>query len=82
MIILNKKINKLIRYYKSEIKEHHLKRMQKEYKDSPDLKTVDGIIEFVNDWDWSFSPDMDLSYLMGKVAVLEELLRKLGGEKK
>lgn len=73
---MKKKINELIKEYKSDIKEYHLKRINKDFsyelkKDK--LENSDEVIDFADNWE--FSPDMDLAYIMGAISALNRLLR-------
>ena len=68
---MKKQIERLIKGYKDDIKEYHLERVKKEMPKT-EIKGVDSLIEEVDNWE--FSPDMDLAYLMGKIAILEFLL--------
>ena len=67
---MKKQIERLIKGYKDDIKEYHLERVKKEMPKT-EIRGVDSLIEEVDNWE--FSPDMDLAYLMGKVAILEFL---------
>ena len=68
---MKKQIERLIKGYKDDIKEYHLERVKKEMPKT-EIRGVDSLIEEVDNWE--FSPDMDLAYLMGKIAILEFLL--------
>ena len=61
-----------IKMFLGEIEEYHLERIEDEghwNKDEP-MKTAEDVIIVVDDC--SFTPDMDLTYLMGRVAMLKD----------
>ena len=71
---MKNKIKKLIKESKADIKEYHLKRIQKddEYPGSAEIETVGDVMDLISDWE--FSPDEDLAYIYGRISALEELL--------
>jgi len=71
---MKKQIKKLIKGYKADIKEYHLERVKKEMPETEIKGVKDLILEASN---WEFSQDMDLAYLIGRIASLESLLFNL-----
>jgi len=72
---MKKQIKKLIKESKADIKLYHLERIRDndEYGDNKEIKTADDVIAIVNDWE--MTPDEDLTYILGRIDALQELLR-------